>query len=297
MFCFPGGESIIESAHLEQTLQNYGLKKIISLKIGMCRIHNILLIIFASLSLVAEEDHVLTLSAERESKNIRLQAMPELGETRIEKILKNYYHTALGGPENWEKVVSLNMIGTMQTAAGDLQLNAYQRKPNLIKISLTQESGKGGLTLAYDGTIAWKQVGRRGKPEPMAEAEARRFIHSARFGNYLLYPFAAGKRIRLIDTVPMEGAICHQLRVELDAGYQVDYFIDIRSFLEIKVVNTDLRTGSTNSIFYQDYRRESGIPFARAVKSFEEDKWVSTLSLEEVKVNTGVMPWMFHLPE
>lgn len=97
--------------------------------------------------------------------------------------------------------------------------------------------------------------------------------------------------------MPVEGAICHQIRVELDTGYQVDYFIDIRSYLEIKVVNADLRSGSTNSLIYQDYTRELGMPIARKVKSFEGGKWVSTLLIDEVKINTGVMPWMFHMPE
>jgi len=130
-----------------------------------------------------------------------------------------------------------------------------------------------------------------------SETEARRFIHSARFGNYLLYPFAEGKRIRLIDTVPVEGAICHQIRVELDTGYQVDYYIDIRSYLEVKVVNTDLRSGSVNSVIYKDYIREFGMPIAKKVESFEGGEWVSSLVLDEVKVNSGVMPWMFHMPE
>jgi hypothetical protein len=164
-------------------------------------------------------------------------------------------------------------------------------------MSLFPESGQNGLILAYDGEVAWKQIARRGEPERMAEAEARRFIHSARFGSYLLYPFAEGKRISLIDTVPVEGAICHHIRVELDTDYQVDYFIDIRNYLEIKVVNTDLRSETTHSIIYKDYIRELGMPVARKVKSFENGKWVSTLLVDEVKMNSGVMVWMFHMPE
>lgn len=263
----------------------------------MLRIHSILLFLSCSLLLAAEEGNVLSISPEELDASVRKAPMPKLGQTRIEKILKNYYHVGLGGPENWEKIVSLNFIGKLKTEGAELELTAYQKKPDFMKMSLFQESGQSGLILAYDGEVAWKQIGRRGKPERMAEAEARRFIHSARFGNYLLYPFAAGKRISLIDTVPVEGAICHQIRVELDTGYQVDYFIDIRSYLEIKVVNADLRSGSTNSLIYQDYTRELGMPIARKVKSFEGGKWVSTLLIDEVKINTGVMPWMFHMPE
>jgi hypothetical protein len=87
------------------------------------------------------------------------------------------------------------------------------------------------------------------------------------------------------------------MRVVLDTGYQVDYFFDIRTFLEIKVVNTDLRSGAVSSIIYKDYDLEQPIPIAKKVKSFEEGEWVSTLLLDNIKLNSGIMPWMFSRPE
>lgn len=263
----------------------------------MHRIYSLFTLLFCSSLFAAEVENELFIAPDKLDESLRNTAMPELGETRIEKILKRYYELGLGGQENWDKVESLNFIGKMETKAGELTLNAYQKKPDLIKMTLTQPSREGSLTLAYDGEIAWKQMGSQNAPKQMEKMEARRFIHSARFGNYLLYPFAKGKRIRFIDTVPVEGAICHHVRVELDTGYQVDYYLDIRSYLEVKVVNADLRKKSTNSIIYKDYSRESGLPVARKVKSMENGEWVSTMLVEEVKVNAGVMPWMFHMPE
>lgn len=259
----------------------------------------ILIFIFLSGSMLFASDggKVLTLPEEEMNVVLRKTAMPELGDSRIADILSRYYRDGLGGAENWDKIVSLNLAGQLETKDGKLELNAYQKKPDLIKMRLFKESVQNGMTLAYDGKVAWKQTGRRAEPELMAEAEARRFIHSARFGSYLLYPFAEGKRISLIDTVPVEGAICHQIRVELDTGYQVDYFIDIRSYLEIKVVNRDLRSGLENSVIYKDYVRKLGMPIAKKIESHEGGEWVSSLELEEVKVNSGVMPWMFHMPK
>ena len=57
----------------------------------------------------------------------------------------------------------------------------------------------------------------------------------------------------------------------------------------------DLRTGEVNSLVYQDYFREYGMPIARQVESFEDGEWVSSLRLDEVKVNAGVIPWMFKM--
>lgn len=98
-----------------------------------------------------------------------------------------------------------------------------------------------------------------------------------------------------VDTVPVEGSICHQIRVILSGGFQLDYFIDIRTYMEVKVESIDLRSGLKNSILYSDYIREAGMPIARTVESYEDGKWVSTLTLDEAKVNAGVIPWMFKM--
>lgn len=225
---------------------------------------------------------------------LRQTSMPELGSGRLAKILTRYYVEGLGGPEDWEKISSLKVSGTLFLKEEEFELNAYQKKPDLIKMSIRGKQRE--LVLGYDGETAWQDLpGANNKAEPMSADEARRFKHSAHFGNHLLYPFASGKTIEYIDTVPAEGNVCHQIRVTLDTDYQVDYFIDIRTYLEIKVVNTDLRTGQASSIVYQDYIREYGMPIAKQVESFENGEWVSSLRLDEVKVNAGVIPWMFKM--
>lgn len=225
---------------------------------------------------------------------LRQTAMPDLGMGRLAKILTRYYQEGLGGPKNWEKISSLKVSGTLKLKDGEFELNALQKKPDLIKMTI--RANQRDLILGYDGETAWQRLpGRENKAEPMTEEEARRFQHSAHFGNHLLYPFANGKQIQYIDTVPVEGAICHQIRVSLDTGYQVDYFIDIRSYLEVKVLNTDLRNDTTNSVVYKDYIREFGMPIAKQVESYENGEWISSLTLDEVKINAGVIPWMFKM--
>lgn len=253
---------------------------------------------FCSAAFGAEPGEVagdtLELPAGQISVLLRQTPMPDLGKGRLAKIMTRYYREGLGGAENWEKISSLKVSGTLKLKDGEFEINAYQKKPDLIKMTL--RGNQRDLVLGYDGETAWQKLpGRGNKPQPMAAEEARRFIHGAHFGNYLLYPYAAGKTIEYIDTVPVEGAICHQIRVTLDSGYQVDYFIDIRSYLEIKVLNADLRNETTNSVVYKDYIREFGMPIAKQVESFENGEWVSSLTLNEVQVNAGVMPWMFEM--
>lgn len=246
----------------------------------------------------------LSVSAERGVKlktpeggvtEILLQtAMPELGDGRLAMILTRYYHEGLGGPEHWETISSLRLKGVLTLKDREFELQALQRKPNFMKLTLV--SNQQEWVFGHDGTTAWKRAPEAyAKAVEMANKEARRFKHAAIFGNHLLYPFAEGKEIIYIDTVPTEGNICHQIRVNLDTGYRVDYFIDIRTYLEIKVVNTDLEDDNTHCMIYKNYIRVHGMPIAKRVDSSENGEWVSTLVLDEIGVNRGVMPWMFKM--
>ena len=218
-----------------------------------------------------------------------------MGADRLGSILNRYYKEGLGGPGNWEKVVSLRVSGRLKLEGGEFKFNAYQKKPHYVKVTI--RGNQRHMKMGYDGSTAW-QVSKKGTGAvEMESAQARHFIHGARFGNYLLYPYALGKQLEYLDTLPVDGAICHQIRVTLDSGYQVDYFIDIRTYLELKVITTDLHSEQVTSVVYEDYIREFGMPIARKVVRSENGVWASTLELDEVKVNSGVMPWMFKMPK
>jgi hypothetical protein len=239
------------------------------------------------------------LDSNRDQMNtvVRQTAMPELDDTRLGKILERYYSQGLGGSENWSKIESVRSFGTLRLKDNLHELAAYQKKPSFMKMVIRGVNGRGELTLGYNGARAWKLYPKlKGKGVEMEAAEARLFIHTAGFGNHLLYPYQAGKSVAYVDTVPLEGNICHQVRVTLETDFQVDYFIDIRTFLELKVVSLDLQTQATNTIIYRDHIRVSGIPISRTVISYDDGEWSSELTIKEVKVNSGVMPWMFEMP-
>jgi hypothetical protein len=226
---------------------------------------------------------------------LRQVAMPEMGDDRLGSILNRHYVEGLGGPQQWSQVVSVRVFGRLSQAGGEFKFKSYRKKPHLIKMMIS--GSQRHMKMGYDGRTVW-QVAAKGAPAlQLPEDQARRFIHGARFGNYLLYPYAQGKRMEYLDTVPVDGIICHQIRVTLDTGYQVDYFVDIRSYLEVQVVTTDLKAGTMYSVVYEDYIRVCGLPIARKVVRSEDGVWVSTLEVDDVKVNSGVMPWMFELPK
>ena len=228
---------------------------------------------------------------------IRETAMPDTGDSRVGKILSRFYNKGLGGPENWEEIISMRSKGEIHLADGEsMEMEAYQRKPDRMKVIL-RNKGRAVLTLSYDGESAWRQYAEPSKVQSMDATEARRFIHSSMFGNHLLFPFAEGKKIEYLETIPIEQKVCHKLRVHLDTGYQVDYYIDVTSYHERMVENVDRKTDKINTIHYREYSMVSGMPMAMVLENFEDNKLVSTLELKDCRVNAGIMPWMFDMPE
>lgn len=230
------------------------------------------------------------------TSSLRQTAMPELGDSKVEKILSRYYNDGLGGAENWAKLESVKLVGEVSNGGEVFELTAYLKKPNLIKLSIRRPENQLILVRCYDGATAWRELPEQAA-ELMPEDKARYFGHSAVFGSYLLFPYEEGKTIEFIETVPVEGEICHHLRVTLDTGYQVHYYLDIRSFLEVKVTNTDLHNDTSNSNIYREHSHESGWPVVTHSESYENGESVGTLRIEKISVNAGVMPWMFEMTE
>ena len=242
-------------------------------------------------------DNTLKITEDQITMILRQTAMPELGEGRLARILTSYYIEGLGGADRWSQISSLKLSGTLKLESGDFDLNTYQKKPDLLKVTVRRTSST--LVLAYDGETAWQQLPKDGaKPELMGKAEARDFIHNAKFHNHLLYPFAFGKKIKYMDIVSVEGHVCHQVRVTLDSDYQFDYFIDSRSNFMVQVIANDLLDQTTQRSVFKDYVRapdEQGMPVARKVESYENGGLVSTATIDEISVNAGIPSWMFEM--
>jgi len=253
------------------------------------------LALWSHLSGASQEAEVLKLPESEQTAALRATALPELGDSRLERILHRYYEKSVGGTETWNGLTSIIATGQMEQDDGVIMFKTLKKKPNLLKISL--QRGSSEITLAYDGSTAWEELTGSAGPRVMDAERARSFVMNASFGSHLLFPYAEGKKIELIDTVPVEGSICHQIRVTLDAGFQIDYFIDVREFVEVKNVTTDLREGGTRTAVFHAYNREFGVPIPTKIDFYKDGEWERSQKVEEIRVNTGVMPWMFHRPE
>lgn len=228
---------------------------------------------------------------------LRETAMPDLGNSMLEKLLTRYYELGLGGSDVWSKISSMRLKGTLKINENtDFELLCYQRKPDRLKMTLSNHQGE--VVLGYDGEEAWQYMPNSLEDAVlMAPQEARRFIHSSVFGNYLLYPYREGKVIEYHGTVREMDTVCHRIRVVLSNGFEVEYFIDVRNYLELKIVNFDTNFNTLTTLLCEDYKFVQDFPVAHKVTSLSEDGTETSLTLSQVDFNIGLTDWIFRRPK
>ena len=229
------------------------------------------------------------------SNSLRDMAMPDLYQSKLGLILDRYYKEGLGGKVTWEKINSLMIKGKIKNTDGDFTYKAVHKKPNLLRIEISNY--KKEIVYSYDGKNAWHISNKGEKAELISDEERiRELANDAEFSSHLLYPFKKGKTIKYIGTARVDDNLCHVIRVRTDLNFELDYYVDVRKYIEVRVTKRDMSNPLNESrLVYSDYRKVDGLSLAFNLELEKNNEWHSTIQIEEVKSNSGVLNWMFNL--
>lgn len=229
------------------------------------------------------------------SSELQTAAMPLLPDSRVGRILRQYYDSGLGGRGGWAQVSSLRLQGRFSSQGEHFTFTAYRKKPDLFKYIL--KSDEREIIYGYDGTRAWTHRRRPASaPQLLQRPDGDHLISNALFGSHLLYPYAAGKVIRYIDTLPFQGRLCDLLQVELGNGHRLDYYLDLHTHREVRRTSLEPRSGHRLSLDFADYDSSGPIPIPTRVVFQSDAQPAGSLELERIQFNPGIMPWMFQQP-
>ena len=230
------------------------------------------------------------------TKALEESAMPELYPSKLGQILTRHYNEGLGGFEKWEQLKSFRMRGTIETAGGDsYRYESLLKKPNYLKMVMFLD--EGDYVLAFDGKNAYEKSPNSEaiRLDPI-DSKYRLIEQSAQFGNYLLYPFSSKKTMKYLGTERKAGSACHWIRVELDTGFIIDYFVDAKTYKEVQVVLKDLLSPDNQSLIqYSNYKIVNDFSVAHKIRTEKFGEWASTLTINSVNTNVGSLHWMFDL--
>lgn len=142
---------------------------------------------------------------------------------------------AHGGAERLNAVKTVRMTGALEYAPGsELALTIDIQRPEKVHFDYTLQ----GVTQmqGYDGKTGWGNDPFSGKrdAEPLGEDDLKDIQEQAYFGFGLSAYKDKGFKLEYIGLEPVEGSDAYKVKITLDNGDEIYYYLDTDYFLEIR---------------------------------------------------------------
>jgi hypothetical protein len=171
---------------------------------------------------------------------------------------------ARGGLTSWQGIQGMVWTGKIETPDGAaIPFVLAMKRPSKTRFEIHKQ---GQVQLrAFDGKVGWKlRPGRNGSPDlqdytPEELAFAR---DGQGFDGPLIDYQAKGNEIRYAGVETIDGRQAYRLSVKLPSGALQSYWLDAKTFLEIKYERTsrDSRGGAAVvTVYCRNYRSVNGL--------------------------------------
>jgi hypothetical protein len=157
---------------------------------------------------------------------------------------------------------------------------------------------------AYDGAslTAWQinPFGGRKDPELMSQDDTKALLLDAEPEGLLVDYKQKGHQAELLGHDPVEGTDCYKIKLTLKDGDIRYYYLDVDSFLEIKIETQMKVRGAVqyHDTMLGDYEQVDGIYFPFSIQTAETgtDDW-QRLTVEKIELNVALDDSLFLLPK
>jgi Outer membrane lipoprotein-sorting protein len=226
-----------------------------------------------------------------------LSPLSLLAQTVDEVIAKNIQ--AHGGTEKLKAVQSIRTSGKF--SQGSFRAAFLQENKRTDKVR--EEFVVQGLTQiqAYDGKAGWQisPFGGRKDPELMSQDDLKSLQIDADIDGPLVNYKEKGHKADLVGHDSVEGTDCYKVKLTLKNGDVRYYFLDVDSFLEIKMENQSNIRGAVvfTENYYGDYEQVNGIYFPFAFESGQKGSQErAKFTVEKVELNIPLEDSVFSMP-
>ena len=211
----------------------------------------------------------------------------------VDEIISKHI-TAIGGAENWKKINSIVMEGSVNVMGNDVNVkvtqvhNAGQRQD----ISVAGMTGYV-ITTPKGGWMYMPFQGQQ-KPEPMTADDVKESIDDMDIQGNLIDYQAKGHKVELLGTEEIEGTECYKIKVTRKTSGEQTLFIDKSSYLVVKASSKKKAMGQEMdvNIDFGDYREINGIKIPYSV-----GQGFGTMVITSVKINETVPAETFADPK
>ena len=206
-----------------------------------------------------------------------------------------------GGTEKIKATTTVRMTGSV--VARDMNgrdlsgtMTIVAKRPNLMRRDATVNGQK--MTNAFDGTSLWMAMGTM-PPQELPGTQAAYARQDAEFDSVFLDYKEKGYVIELVGREKVDGADTYHLKVARKGGPPRDYYLDSVTGLEKKiVVSVQSPDGAqvTSVTEFSDYRTVEGCLVPFLLKQRQNDKVISTTTLDNIEFNVPIDDSYFRMP-
>jgi hypothetical protein len=210
------------------------------------------------------------------------------GAQTADDLIARYVKT-IGGMQRIDSARTIRRVGKY-VGGGGFEADVVQE--NKRGGMLRTEFSLQGMTqvTAYDGKAGWKidPFGGKKDAESLSEEEMHGVLIDSDFDEPLINYRAKGSKAEFIGMDQFEGTDVYKVKLTLRNGDVRTYFLDIDSYVPIKIEETQMIRGSAREMetTLGDYKPVSGwyVPYALEMGMKGQDKQKITFSRIELNV-------------
>ena len=224
----------------------------------------------------------------------------------VDEIIANYFENT-GGVDNWKKLETIKMVGTVPSPQGDFPFIMYSAKPNKFKVEIDFQ-GVVMIPQAYDGTTAWRLMPFTGETNAVkfTDEETKEFADQAEFEPLYMNYKEKGHEISLDGTEEVDGVECFKLVVNRNKNNEKDqsveyHFFDTENFVPI-MTRTTAKTGPAKGMetetYLSDYQEtDAGVIMPFYMESRTGDFPAQKIITKTITFNEKFEDSVFAFPE
>ena len=226
------------------------------------------------------------------------EAAPTKSDAKALKVVSKMID-ALGGRKALLDIKDTTASATMEMVSMGMEggLTLYSLRPNLQRIDI--EIMGMTITQAFDGEMAWFFNPQTGANEEMTEQQAEEFKRQAMGDLYLLDPDKYGIVYVSKGQEKIEGRDYEVLEQIHPDGWSATMWVDGSTYLtyKVKAMGTDAMSGGEveTETFTTDYKKVGNIMMAHMMTTYQEGEEFMTMTVTEVKINTGLEASFFKM--
>ncbi|NDV63498.1 outer membrane lipoprotein-sorting protein [Puniceicoccales bacterium CK1056] len=222
--------------------------------------------------------------------------MGQSNEEDVIYVLERYIES-MGGRAALEEIRSVRLSGEIIYSNGVSDaITVLKKKPNLVRVIL--DKGQVRFVQAYDGKVAWyaRESGRNSFHDRMRGQFMKNFIRQAPLENVLVNYTETDAEIELGEDVEIAGFPCYKVIARFPDGSSMVHHIEKKTFLERRILEYDQEGTLLSELIPASFESIEGVTFARKISRISEGKTLSTLTLDEIQVNAGILNTVFSPP-